>query len=83
MAAALPPIEALDEIDSTNAGARRRAEAGERGPLWITARRQTAGRGRRGRNWETGAGNLAATYLAHTAKPPAEAAPKPTTPANG
>jgi len=72
--AALPPIEALEEIDSTNAEARRRAEAGERGPLWITAQRQTAGRGRRGRSWETGAGNLAATYLAHTAKPAAEAA---------
>jgi BirA family biotin operon repressor/biotin-[acetyl-CoA-carboxylase] ligase len=71
---AAPPIEALDEVDSTNAEARRRAEAGARGPLWITARRQTAGRGRRGRSWETGAGNLAATYLAHTDKPPAEAA---------
>jgi len=69
-----PPIVALDEVDSTNAEARRRAEAGDRGPLWITAKRQTAGRGRRGRAWETGAGNLAATYLAHTAKPPAEAA---------
>jgi BirA family biotin operon repressor/biotin-[acetyl-CoA-carboxylase] ligase len=70
----LPPIEALDEVDSTNAEARRRAEAGAAGPLWITARRQTAGRGRRGRAWEMGAGNLAATYLAHTLKPPAEAA---------
>jgi BirA family biotin operon repressor/biotin-[acetyl-CoA-carboxylase] ligase len=71
---ALPPIEALEEIDSTNAEARRRAEAGARGPLWITARRQTAGRGRRGRAWETGAGNLAATLLVHTDKPPGEAA---------
>lgn len=71
---AIPPIEALQEIDSTNAEARRRAEAGALGPLWITAKRQTAGRGRRGRTWETGAGNLAATYLAHTTKPPAEAA---------
>ena len=69
-----PPVEALDEVDSTNAEARRRAEAGDRGPRWITAGRQTAGRGRRGRNWETGAGNLAATYLAHTGRPPAEAA---------
>ena len=69
-----PPIEALDEIDSTNAEARRRAEAGDRGPLWITASRQTAGRGRRGRAWETGAGNLAATLLMVTDKPPAEAA---------
>src|SRR4051794_27048187 len=42
--------------------------------MWITAARQSAGRGRRGRNWETGAGNLAATYLFVTARPPAEAA---------
>jgi BirA family biotin operon repressor/biotin-[acetyl-CoA-carboxylase] ligase len=69
-----PPIEALEEVDSTNAEARRRAEAGERGPLWITARRQTAGRGRRGRAWETGAGNLAATLLTVTGKAPGEAA---------
>jgi len=71
---ALPPIEALDEIDSTNAEARRRAESGVVGPLWITAARQTAGRGRRGRSWETGAGNLAATCLFVTARPAAEAA---------
>lgn len=53
----------LEEIDSTNAQARRCAEAGERGPLWILAARQTAGRGRRGRIWETADGNLAATLL--------------------
>ena len=69
-----PPIEALDEIDSTNAEARRRAEAGVVGPLWITARRQTAGHGRRGRPWEAPEGNLAATLLMVTQKPPAEAA---------
>lgn len=69
-----PRIEALEEIDSTNAEARRRAEAGEVGPLWITAARQTAGRGRRGRTWETGQGNLAATLLFVTDRPPAEAA---------
>jgi BirA family biotin operon repressor/biotin-[acetyl-CoA-carboxylase] ligase len=68
------PIIAFDEIDSTNAEARRRAEAGETGPLWITAARQSAGHGRRGRAWETGAGNLAATLLMVTDKPPAEAA---------
>jgi BirA family biotin operon repressor/biotin-[acetyl-CoA-carboxylase] ligase len=70
----VPPIEALDEIDSTNAEARRRAEAGQAGPLWITTARQTAGRGRRGRSWETGEGNLAATLLTTTQRPPAEAA---------
>ena len=53
------------EIDSTNSEARRLAEAGGRGPVWITADRQTAGRGRRGRAWEQGAGNLAATLLIH------------------
>ena len=71
---ALPPIEALEEVDSTNAEARRRAEAGEAGPLWITARRQSAGRGRRGRAWEGGEGNLAATWLGVIGKPPGEAA---------
>jgi BirA family biotin operon repressor/biotin-[acetyl-CoA-carboxylase] ligase len=69
-----PPVVVLDEIDSTNAEARRRAEAGEAGPLWLLGLRQTAGRGRRGRAWETGEGNLAATLLFSTDKPPAEAA---------
>jgi len=68
------PIVALEEVDSTNAEARRRVDGGESGPLWITAARQSAGRGRRGRAWETGAGNLAATYLFTTALRPAEAA---------
>lgn len=68
------PVLILDEIDSTNAEARRRAEAGEAGPLWIAARRQTEGRGRRGRRWESEAGNLASTLLVVTDKAPAEAA---------
>ena len=64
----------LDEIDSTNCEARRRAEAGETGPLWIAAARQTAGRGRRGRVWQGGDGNLAATLLLRPQAPPAAAA---------
>jgi len=68
------PVLILDETDSTNAEARRRAEAGEVGPLWITARRQTDGRGRRGRKWESESGNLASTLLLLTRKSPAEAA---------
>ena len=68
------PVLLLDQTDSTNAEARRRAEAGETGPLWIAARRQSAGRGRRGRVWESETGNLFATLLALTRKPPAEAA---------
>ena len=51
------------ELDSTNSEARRLAEAGERGPVWISAARQSAGRGRRGRAWDSGEGNLAATLL--------------------
>ena len=68
------PVLLLDQTDSTNAEARRRAEAGETGPLWIVARRQTAGRGRRGRNWESEGGNLFSTLLQLTRKSPAEAA---------
>lgn len=68
------PVRLLEETDSTNAEARRLAEAGESGPLWIVARRQTAGRGRRGREWIDESGNLAATLLTTTRKPPAEAA---------
>ncbi len=68
------PILLLDETDSTNAEARRRAEAGETEPVWIVARRQTSGRGRRGREWVSDTGNLAATLLLTTRKSPAEAA---------
>lgn len=71
---ATAPVLLLDQIDSTNAEARRRAEAGETGPLWIAAHRQTAGRGRRGRAWEGNTGNLFSTLLTTTRKPPAEAA---------
>jgi BirA family transcriptional regulator, biotin operon repressor / biotin---[acetyl-CoA-carboxylase] ligase len=56
-------LNRYDEIDSTNEEARRLAAAGEAGPLWLIAARQTAGRGRRGRSWETASGNLAATLL--------------------
>jgi BirA family biotin operon repressor/biotin-[acetyl-CoA-carboxylase] ligase len=69
-----PRILSFTSLDSTNAEARRLAEAGERGPVWITAEEQTAGRGRRGRSWSTGRGNLAATCLFACERPPAEAA---------
>jgi BirA family biotin operon repressor/biotin-[acetyl-CoA-carboxylase] ligase len=52
-----------DSIGSTNAEALARARAGDPGPLWITARAQTAGRGRRGRAWTSPPGNLYATLL--------------------
>ena len=68
------PVRLLEETDSTNAEARRLAEAGEVGPLWIVARRQTAGRGRRGREWIDQSGNLSATLLTTLNRSPAEAA---------
>src|SRR5262245_4463312 len=52
-----------DVVGSTNAEALARARAGDPGPLWITARAQTAGRGRRGRTWTSPSGNLYATLL--------------------
>lgn len=62
----LPPdfdLVALDSVDSTNAEAIRRAEAGAPGGTLIWARTQTAGRGRRGRAWTSPPGNLYATLL--------------------
>jgi BirA family transcriptional regulator, biotin operon repressor / biotin---[acetyl-CoA-carboxylase] ligase len=63
-----------DSLPSTNAEAFDRARAGEPGGLWITAGAQTAGRGRRGRAWSTGKGNLAASLLLIDPAPPAVAA---------
>ncbi|MBN8936537.1 MAG: biotin--[acetyl-CoA-carboxylase] ligase [Rhizobiales bacterium] len=57
-------------IGSTNAEALRLARAGERGPLWIVARSQTAGRGRRGRTWVSEPGNLYASLLLTDPAPP-------------
>src|SRR5262247_2040898 len=62
---------AHDALGSTNAEALTLARQGERGPLWVTARRQTAGRGRRGRSWVSEPGNLYATLLL-TAPSPSE-----------
>ena len=59
------------ELDSTNSEAQRLAQAGEPGPVWIIADRQTAGRGRRGRTWSTDTGNLATTLLLRPDAPPA------------
>lgn len=57
-------------LGSTNAEALSLARRGEQGPLWITARRQDAGRGRRGRAWISEPGNLYASLLL-TGPPPA------------
>jgi BirA family biotin operon repressor/biotin-[acetyl-CoA-carboxylase] ligase len=52
-----------DVVGSTNAEALLKARLGERGPLWITAAQQTAGRGRRGRPFVSERGNLYASLL--------------------
>jgi len=67
-------IETLGTIDSTSLEAARRAASGERGPLWLRAEAQTAGRGRQGRHWASPPGNLHATLLMPVGDDPARAA---------
>lgn len=55
--------EAMAETPSTNIECFARARAGDGGNLWITAIRQTGGRGRRGRSWVSEPGNLYASLL--------------------
>ncbi|PHR19624.1 MAG: biotin--[acetyl-CoA-carboxylase] ligase [Hoeflea sp.] len=54
---------ALGDVASTNAECMERARAGDAGGLWITATRQTFGRGRRGRTWVSEPGNLYSSLL--------------------
>ena len=54
---------AYETLGSTNAEALALARAGERGPLWISATTQSAGRGRRGSPWVSPPGNLYVTLL--------------------
>ena len=46
-------VEAVEEIDSTNTELMRRARAGRLEPVLLVAERQTAGRGRLGRPWQS------------------------------
>ncbi|MEJ2624474.1 MAG: biotin--[acetyl-CoA-carboxylase] ligase [Pseudolabrys sp.] len=62
-----------ETLGSTNAEALVLARAGERGPLWITAAAQSAGRGRRGSAWVSKPGNLYATLLLTDPAEPAQA----------
>lgn len=61
--------EALNETSSTNIECFARARAGDGGNLWVTAIRQTGGRGRRGRPWVSEPGNLYASLLLIDAAP--------------
>ena len=55
--------EALGDTGSTNTECLERARNGALSGLWITASRQTSGRGRRGRAWHSEPGNLYASLL--------------------
>lgn len=57
-----PGLTHLAEVGSTNDWLLARADALADGH-WVRADRQTAGRGRRGRAWHDGAGNLMASVL--------------------
>ena len=56
-------VEGFDAIGSTNSEALDAATAGDPGGVWFAALQQTAGRGRRGREWHSPPGNLAASLL--------------------
>jgi BirA family biotin operon repressor/biotin-[acetyl-CoA-carboxylase] ligase len=64
-------VIALDETSSTNTEAMARAGAGQPLPFWVVAQRQTAGRGRSGRSWESLPGNLHASVALDPACSPA------------
>jgi len=53
---------ALGDVGSTNDEVRHRLDLLDAGPLVITAERQVKGRGRRGREWVSPAGNLYASF---------------------
>jgi BirA family biotin operon repressor/biotin-[acetyl-CoA-carboxylase] ligase len=73
-AAAGVGLVACETLPSTNAEALELARRGESGALWVTARQQTAGRGRRGNTWISPAGNLYATLLLSDPSVPERAA---------
>jgi BirA family biotin operon repressor/biotin-[acetyl-CoA-carboxylase] ligase len=56
-------LSANDTLPSTNTEALALARRGENGSLWVTARQQTAGRGRRGNAWVSTPGNFYGTLL--------------------
>lgn len=65
------PVIHFNTIDSTNLEAARRVTSGARGPQWIIADQQEAGRGRLGRSWVSEPGNLYSTLLCPVGAEPA------------
>lgn len=64
----------LEECGSTNDVAKQMAADGSPEGTLIWARRQTAGRGRRGRAWSSEPGNLACSLVLRPGLPPGQAA---------
>lgn len=67
-------LSAHETLPSTNTEALALARRGAPVPVWVTARRQTAGRGRRGNAWVSEPGNLYATLLMYDPASPDKAA---------
>jgi BirA family biotin operon repressor/biotin-[acetyl-CoA-carboxylase] ligase len=63
------PLRRYETIDSTNLEAQRLAAGGLRGPLWLIAYEQGAGKGRLGRTWLSARGNLYSSLLLPVAAP--------------
>ena len=57
-------VEILPEIDSSNSELMRRARAGQTDPVLLVAEKQTAGRGRLGRAWQSAPGDSLTFSLA-------------------
>lgn len=66
-------VEAVAEIESTNTELMRRARAGQTQPTLLVAEQQSAGRGRLGRAWQSGAGQPGDALTASLALPLAPA----------
>ncbi|MEN9635473.1 MAG: hypothetical protein RL077_3877 [Verrucomicrobiota bacterium] len=65
-------LKILDEVDSTNDEAARQLAKGQKTPFAVLARRQTQGRGRFGRVWNSESpGNLYASFVFHPQLEPA------------
>ena len=62
-------FEDHESVGSTNALCFERARGGHAGNLWIRAKEQTEGRGRRGREWSSPIGNMFASLLLVDQKP--------------
>lgn len=68
----LPRIRLLEKTVSTNDDALELGRQGSEGGTAVAARRQTAGRGRRGHAWESPAGNLYLSVLLRPDVPPSQ-----------